>query len=125
MSETRQSTQNSTQDQTLTPLILSQSPPIDGANGRVAKMETKMTTIEHASYSASRDRPDAIGFAKSAIRLAFRALKLRSQRAALHEMPDYLLKDIGIGRSEIDHVTLVRFNGVQSDRLNANDADPR
>ncbi|MDX8449425.1 DUF1127 domain-containing protein [Mesorhizobium captivum] len=81
-----------------------------------------MTTIDHANYSALRDRLDAIGFAKSAIRLAFRALKMRSERAALHEMPDYLLKDIGIGRSEIDHVTSMRFtiaNSAQSGRLNA------
>ncbi|MER8467366.1 DUF1127 domain-containing protein [Mesorhizobium sp. M1396] len=81
-----------------------------------------MTTIDHANYSASRDRLDAIGFAKSAIRLAFLALKGRSQRAALHEMPDYLLKDIGIGRSEINHVTSMRFtiaNSAQRGRLNA------
>ncbi|TRC89022.1 DUF1127 domain-containing protein [Mesorhizobium sp. WSM4303] len=85
-------------------------------------METKMTTIDHANYSASRDRLGAIGFAKSAIRLAFLALKVRSQRAALHEMPDYLLKDIGIRRSEINHVTSMRFtiaNSAQSGRLNA------
>jgi uncharacterized protein YjiS (DUF1127 family) len=85
-------------------------------------MEIKMTTIDHANYSASRDRLDAIGFAKSAIRLALHALKVRSQRAALHEMPDYLLKDIGIGRSEIDHITSMQFtiaNRAQSGRLNA------
>ncbi|WP_292158836.1 DUF1127 domain-containing protein [Mesorhizobium sp.] len=85
-----------------------------------------MTTIDHANYSASRDRLDAIGFAKSAIRLAFRALKMRSARVALHSMPDYLLKDIGIGRSEIDHITSMRLTiANKSDRLNANDADPR
>ncbi|MER9528542.1 DUF1127 domain-containing protein [Mesorhizobium sp. M0309] len=81
-----------------------------------------MNTIDHANYFASRDRLDPIGLAKSAIRLAFLALKVRSQRAALHEMPDYLLKDIGIGRSEINHVTSMRFtvaNSAQSGRLNA------
>jgi uncharacterized protein YjiS (DUF1127 family) len=85
-------------------------------------METKMTTIDHVNHPASRDRFDAIGFAKSAIRLAFRALKLRNERAALHGMPDYLLKDIGIGRSEINHITSMRFtiaNSAQSDGLNA------
>jgi uncharacterized protein YjiS (DUF1127 family) len=85
-------------------------------------MEKKMTTIDHANYTASRARLDAIGFAKSAIRLALLALKVRSQRAALHEMPDYLLKDIGIGRSEINHFTSMRFtiaNSAQSDRLKA------
>jgi uncharacterized protein YjiS (DUF1127 family) len=85
-------------------------------------METKMTTIDHANYPASRDRVDAFGFFKSAIRLAFHALKMRSERVAFHGMPDYLLKDIGIGRSEIDHVTSMRFtiaDGTQSDRLNA------
>ncbi|MGX9572792.1 hypothetical protein [Mesorhizobium sp. f-mel] len=79
-----------------------------------------MTTIDHANYSASRDRLDAIGFAKSAIRLAFRALKMRSERVTLHSMPDYLLNDMGIGRSEIDHVTSMRFtiaNSAQRGRL--------
>ncbi|WP_167392220.1 DUF1127 domain-containing protein [Mesorhizobium sophorae] len=64
-----------------------------------------MTTIDHANQPASRDRVDAFGFVKSAIRLVFHALKIRSERAALHGMPDHLLKDIGIGRSEINHVT--------------------
>lgn len=81
-----------------------------------------MTAIDQANYSASRDRLDAVGFAKSAIRLAFRALKMRSERVTLHSMPDYLLKDIGIGRSEIDHITSMRFtiaDSARSDRLNA------
>jgi len=34
-------------------------------------------------------------------------MKMRSERAALQAMPDYLLKDMGIGRSEIDHYTAI------------------
>lgn len=80
-----------------------------------------MATIDHANHPASRDGLDAIGFAKSAIRFAFRALRMRSERAALHAMPDHLLKDIGIGRSEINRFTSMWFtitDSAQSDGLN-------
>ncbi|TIU79088.1 MAG: DUF1127 domain-containing protein [Mesorhizobium sp.] len=45
-----------------------------------------------------------------------------ASRVALHSMPDHLLNDMGIGRSEIDHVTFLRFtiaNSAQRGRLNA------
>ncbi|RWB32990.1 MAG: DUF1127 domain-containing protein [Mesorhizobium sp.] len=45
-----------------------------------------------------------------------------ASRVALHSMPDHLLNDMGIGRSEIDHVTSLRFtiaNSAQRGRLNA------
>ena len=35
---------------------------------------------------------------------------MRKERAALQAMPDYLLKDIGIGRSQIEHYTPTRFS---------------
>jgi uncharacterized protein YjiS (DUF1127 family) len=39
------------------------------------------------------------------VRRIRRRLKVRADRKALHSMPDYLLTDIGISRSEIDSAT--------------------
>jgi uncharacterized protein YjiS (DUF1127 family) len=36
-------------------------------------------------------------------------MKMRGERAALHAMPDHLLKDLGISRSEIEHLTSMRY----------------
>jgi uncharacterized protein YjiS (DUF1127 family) len=36
-----------------------------------------------------------------------RAVDINSRRRMLHQMPDYLLKDIGISRSDIDYVAAV------------------
>ncbi|WP_425277661.1 DUF1127 domain-containing protein [Mesorhizobium amorphae] len=44
---------------------------------------------------------------------------MRSERAALHEMPDYMLKDLGISRSDIDRYTSVRYALSHGERFNA------
>jgi uncharacterized protein YjiS (DUF1127 family) len=36
-----------------------------------------------------------------------RSIEINSRRRLLHQMPDYLLKDIGISRSDIDYVAAV------------------
>jgi uncharacterized protein YjiS (DUF1127 family) len=36
-----------------------------------------------------------------------RSVEISRRRRVLHQMPDYLLKDIGISRSEIDYVAVV------------------
>lgn len=76
-----------------------------------------MTTI--ASYETGRAGFTLLGFAGRVLRVAYHAMKMRSERAALHAMPDYLLKDLGIGRSEINHYTSVRHVLSRSDRMDA------
>ncbi len=39
------------------------------------------------------------------------SLALRRRRAALQRLPDLVLKDLGIGRSEIDQLTLMSMEG--------------
>jgi len=82
-------------------------------------METTMTTIDHASCETGRTKFALLGFAGRALRLAYHAMKLRSERAALHAMPDHLLKDLGISRSQIDHCTSVRYARSDADRMDA------
>ncbi|SFO63933.1 protein of unknown function [Mesorhizobium sp. NFR06] len=64
-----------------------------------------MTTFDHATDKNGRAGFDLLGSAGRALRLATCAMRLRSDRAALRAMPDHLLKDIGISRSQIDHYT--------------------
>jgi len=66
-----------------------------------------MTTLENTECESGRASFSLIGFAGRALRIFYRAMKMRSERAALQAMPDYLLKDMGIGRSEIDHYTAI------------------
>ena len=40
------------------------------------------------------------------VRRLRRRVKMQSDRHALRGMPEYLLRDIGISRSQIDHATL-------------------
>ncbi|MDX8527451.1 DUF1127 domain-containing protein [Mesorhizobium sp. MSK_1335] len=75
-----------------------------------------MTTLEHTACE-TRARLGLIGFAGRALRLAYRAMKMRNERAALQAMPDYLLKDMGVGRSEIDHYTSMRYAPSNTDRM--------
>jgi uncharacterized protein YjiS (DUF1127 family) len=82
-------------------------------------METTMTTIDHASCETGRAKFALPGFAGRALRLVYHAMKLRSERAALHAMPDHLLKDLGISRSQIDHCTWVRYARSDTDRMDA------
>ncbi|RJT31958.1 DUF1127 domain-containing protein [Mesorhizobium waimense] len=44
---------------------------------------------------------------------------MRSERAALHAMPDYMLKDLGISRAEIDHYTSVRSVPSHTDGMDS------
>ncbi|AZO06470.1 MAG: DUF1127 domain-containing protein [Mesorhizobium sp.] len=71
-------------------------------------METTMTSLEHTAYETGRSGIGPIGFAGRALRLFYHAMRMRSDRAALHAMPDYLLKDMGITRSGIDYYTSTR-----------------
>ncbi|WP_181177524.1 DUF1127 domain-containing protein [Mesorhizobium sp. B4-1-1] len=68
-----------------------------------------MTSLEHTACEPGRADLSLIGFAGRALRLAYRAMRMRSDRAAMQAMPDHLLKDMGIGRSEIDHYTSMRY----------------
>ncbi len=67
-----------------------------------------MTIIENSFTQASQS-----GFAATASKVARamydqaeRAWRRRRDRRHIYEMPDYLLKDIGISRSEIDSVVM-------------------
>ncbi|TPJ62183.1 DUF1127 domain-containing protein [Mesorhizobium sp. B2-7-1] len=72
-------------------------------------METTMTTLEHTACETGRAGFGLAGFTGRALRLCYRAMRMRSDRAAMQAMPDYLLKDMGIARSEIDHYTSMRY----------------
>ncbi|PBC06662.1 DUF1127 domain-containing protein [Mesorhizobium sp. WSM3859] len=69
------------------------------------QMETTMTTLEHTAFQTGRAGSGPIGFAGRAFRFFDRAMRMRRDRAALQAMPDFLLKDMGIARSEIDRYT--------------------
>jgi uncharacterized protein YjiS (DUF1127 family) len=73
------------------------------------KMETTMTNLEHTANETSRSGLGLFDFAGRALRLVYHAMRMRSDRAAMQAMPDYLLKDMGIARSEIDHYTSMRY----------------
>lgn len=76
-----------------------------------------MTSLEHAACETGRARLGLTGFAGRALRLAYHAMKMRSERVALQAMPDYLLKDLGIARSEIDHYTAMDYAPSDTDRM--------
>ena len=76
-----------------------------------------MTTLEHTAYETGRAHLGLTGFAGRALRLAYHAMKMRSERAALQAMPDYLLKDMGIARSQIDHYTTMGYAPSDTDRM--------
>lgn len=68
-----------------------------------------MTSLEHTACETGRAGFSPAGFAIRALRLFYRAMRMRSDRAALQAMPDHLLKDMGIARSEIDYYTSMRY----------------
>jgi len=76
-----------------------------------------MTTLEHTAYETGRAGFRLAGFAGRALRLFYRAMKMRSDRAAMQAMPDHLLKDMGIARSEIDHYTSMRYAASDTGRM--------
>lgn len=75
-----------------------------------------MTTMDHTLRETGRAGFSLPGFASRALRLAYHAKRMHADRAALHAMPDYLLKDMGISRSQIDHHTSARGALAQADR---------
>ncbi|CDX14147.1 DUF1127 domain-containing protein [Mesorhizobium sp. WSM4935] len=54
----------------------------------------------------------AVETCRSGLRVLARLVRIRSDRVWLDELPDYLLRDIGIKRSEISSVT---WYGVSQD----------
>ena len=68
-----------------------------------------MTSLEHTASETGRSAGGPIDFASRALRLFYRAMRMRSDRAAMQAMPDHLLKDMGIARSEIDYYTSMRY----------------
>lgn len=81
-----------------------------------------MTTLEHTAFETGRPGFGLTGFAGSALRLFYRAMRMRSDRAAMQAMPDYLLKDMGIARSEIDHYTSMRYASPGADGMDIRNA---
>ncbi|WP_167484295.1 DUF1127 domain-containing protein [Mesorhizobium tamadayense] len=68
-----------------------------------------MTTLDRATFETGRAGFSLSGFASSILRLAYCAMKQRSERAALQAMPDHMLKDLGISRSQIEYCTSIRL----------------
>ena len=80
-----------------------------------------MTTLENTAYQTGHAGSGPIGFAGRALRLFYHAMRMRSDRAALQAMPDFLLKDMGIARSEIDHYTSMRSAASDTDGMDIRD----
>ncbi|OHV86491.1 DUF1127 domain-containing protein [Mesorhizobium sp. ORS 3428] len=78
-----------------------------------------MSILARTAYETRRPGFSLSGFAGRALGLALHAMRMRSQRAALHAMPDYLLKDLGISRSQIEHYTSVRLMPSDTDGMDA------
>jgi uncharacterized protein YjiS (DUF1127 family) len=70
-------------------------------------MLASITTVANG-LAAPRSWTDLI---RSTMRLIGRAILLRHYRRALRELPDYLLKDIGIHRCEIDWISAALAEG--------------
>ena len=81
-----------------------------------------MTSLEHSTYETGRPGLGLAGFAGRTLRLFYRALRMRSDRAAMQAMPDYLLKDMGIARSEIDHYASMRYASPGADGMDIRNA---
>lgn len=81
-----------------------------------------MTTLYRTAHEPGRSGFGPIDFASRALRLFLRAMKMRSDRAAMQAMPDHLLKDMGIARSEIDHYTSMRHAASDADRMDTANA---
>jgi uncharacterized protein YjiS (DUF1127 family) len=85
-------------------------------------METTMTTLARTTRDAVGTGLGPSGLAGRALRLAFHAMRMRSERAALQAMPDHLLKDLGISRSQIEHYTPMRVTRPDIDGMDGMDA---
>jgi uncharacterized protein YjiS (DUF1127 family) len=86
------------------------------------QMETTMTTLEYTAYQTGRAGSGPTGFAGRTFRFLGRAMRMRRDRAALRAMPDFLLKDMGISRSEIDRYTAVLSTASGTDRTDIRNA---
>lgn len=84
-----------------------------------------MTTMDHTNYKRGRAKFNVPASVSRILRLAYHAMKVCSERAALHEMPDYLLKDLGIARSEIDRYTSMSYSQSSRDGPDAGMPDER
>ncbi|WP_192256102.1 DUF1127 domain-containing protein [Mesorhizobium silamurunense] len=76
-----------------------------------------MTTLDRITNESGRAGFSLSGFAWRTLSLAYRAMKLRSERAALQAMPDHMLKDLGISRSQIEYCTSIRLAPSDTDGM--------
>ncbi|MGX5844851.1 DUF1127 domain-containing protein [Mesorhizobium sp. ArgA1] len=76
-----------------------------------------MTTLDRTNHETADAGFNLYGFIRHAARLSCHVLKVRSERAALQATPDYLLKDMGISRSEIPHYTSIRYAMLNQGRM--------
>ncbi|AZO30947.1 MULTISPECIES: DUF1127 domain-containing protein [unclassified Mesorhizobium] len=76
-----------------------------------------MTTLARTTNETRSADFSLFGFVGRAARLAYRAMKMRSERAALQAMPDHLLKDLGISRSQIEYCTSIRLARSDTDGM--------
>ena len=69
---------------------------------------TTRTLIEHRSgtFDIHRHARSTVDFAAAGMRFIVQALRTMRHREHLHAMPDSLLKDIGISRSQIDQAVM-------------------
>ncbi|ALA18970.1 hypothetical protein AL346_18090 [Chelatococcus sp. CO-6] len=77
-------------------------------------METTMSALDHVTpFHASRHaRFPSLRIVAGALADMRRFMRLRQARRDLHELPDYLLLDVGIDRSQIDDVTAFGKHGL-------------
>ncbi|MER9865929.1 DUF1127 domain-containing protein [Mesorhizobium sp. M0136] len=75
--------------------------------------------IGHTEPDLIADHPDSSRFVAAIVemwlavpRALARIIRIRRDRALLYELPDYLLRDIGINRSEIQSITWLGGRGV-------------
>lgn len=76
-----------------------------------------MTTLDRTNHETADAGFKLYGFIRHAVRLTYYVLKVRNERAALQATPDYLLKDMGISRSEILHYTSIRYAMLNQGRM--------
>ncbi|MBB4016215.1 uncharacterized protein YjiS (DUF1127 family) [Chelatococcus caeni] len=72
-----------------------------------------MSALDHVTpFHASRHaRFPSLRIVAGALADMRRFMRLRQARRDLHELPDYLLLDVGIDRSQIDDVTAFSKHG--------------
>jgi uncharacterized protein YjiS (DUF1127 family) len=73
-------------------------------------------SVMASSGVAAVGRYPASGVLGRLVRSIWRSIKIRHTRRQLQTMPDHLLKDIGISRSDIDSVALALIDGPDQTR---------